>query len=231
MKRYIRNTSVLIQEHSIKMQGNKFYTPITCIKGMYPDSPLCCQELGLKDGYLAGYLTIINCTPVKDPKDPKSAKYAYELQFLQCKLSTLKLLRQTKDMKGSLANMIWKASRTGDKSPRCGNVFMFDKDVKDMKKLYESVSYRGEKISKLFENANAGGPEAIEKIKRTFSVVINSETGKIEPIIPAFNYAELLKPQEPRNMRDILMTRVKEDRFGGLDTGGFQTSGVSGADF
>ena len=129
-------------------------------------------------------------------------------------------------MNGSLVNILWKASRSKDKSPRCGDVFMKDKDVKDMKKLYESATYRGEKLSAIIDKANASGSEAIEKLKRTFSLSINSETGKIDPIIPAFNYEELLRPQEPHVVRDILRTRVKEARFWAPE--GF--SGQLGAD-
>ena len=36
-------------EHSIKMQGNQFYSPLTCIKGSNPEEPLCWLDLGLKD--------------------------------------------------------------------------------------------------------------------------------------------------------------------------------------
>jgi len=209
---FIDDDPFSIYEHTIRLNNERFYRPVTCIRGMYPDDPICCVELGARDAALVGYTTIVDCSEKKDPK------YGYELQLFQGKLRTLKKLQLKKNTKGSLVNMKWTVSRTDTKSPRCGDDFEWVQDVKSMEKLFSQVTYRGKRLAEIFDQANKGGPEAIAKVKKIFQVTLDAN-GKIMPAIPAFNYLEILKPQEPNAVRVLLKARAKEEDKSAIATG------------
>ncbi len=205
---FVDDEPTTLQEHMIKLANEKFFRPLTCIKKVYPEEPSCCIELGQRDSYLVGYNTIIDCSEKKDPK------YSYELQLFAGKLGTLKRLQIKKNAKGSLVNMKWTISRTGEKSPRCGDDFEYIQDVKSMDELYKQVTYRGTKIKDIFDKANKAGPDAIAKVRKIFQISLDDK-GKILPSIPAFNYEELLKPLDPLAIRVMMRSRVKtEGGFG-----------------
>lgn len=214
---FVDDSPFNIQEHTVKLLTEKFYKSLTCIKGAYPEDPQCCIELGHRHAGLVGYLTIVDCSPKKDPK------YENELQLFQGKMPTLKKL-QLKKGKGnkSLLGVEWSVTRTGEKCPRCGDDFDQNTDITlNMTDLYNKVTFRGKKIAEIFNTANKAGPEAIAKVQKVFQVSLDA-SGKILPVIPAFNYMELLKPLDPQSMRITLKSRVKEEKVGTVGAPGSQ---------
>lgn len=214
----IGDEPLCIYEHQIKTPEFQFGTSLTCSSKVDPENALCCQELGSKNAFLVGYTTVIDCSDKKDPA------YAFELQLFPAKLKTLTKLRNKKKAKGSLVNIKWNMSRTDKKSPRVGDDMEYVEDIKNMGELFKVVTYRGKKLSDLFNAANKAGNAAIDKIRATFQVSLDS-AGKILPIIPEFNYQEILKPKDPNLVKLLLKSRIKEDSFGG---GSVKVSGTPG---
>jgi len=205
-------------EHAFKIKGEKFPSPRTCIRPMYPEDPVCCIELGPMNAYPVGYYTIINCSSFIDKK---GTKRQYEIELLQAKMRTLKKLKARKQSKTSLVGLVFMVTRTDDKSPRCGDDFDVDREVKSMDELFPLVMYKGKKLSAIFAEANAAGPEAIAKLGKTFQLQLDPKTGKILPQLVPFNYEEIFKPKDPRTMRELLRARIVDATtdFGGTGPG------------
>lgn len=193
-------------EHNPKMNGS-FKNWMTCLRGVEEEAP-CCELLGMKTRYMAGYYTVIDCS---EYTDKKGKKHQYEIKFLLAKLKTMKKLKMKKETRGSLTGCVFKATRFDDKSPACGDDFEFVRQV-DLDKVFPHVSYRGKKLVDLFAKAslslkegadNTAANEAKARILNTFQAAL-SDAGDLVAKLTPFNYMEQLKPQSVKDLRMTL---------------------------
>lgn len=185
-------------EHNPNL-GGTFKNWTTCLRGNN-DDVICCEKFGPKSRYLAGYYTVVDCSKYTDQN---GKVHQYELKFLLAKSKTIKKLKLKKEnANGStLAGSIYKSTRLDGKSPTCGDDFEFVRKVEDMGALLAYVSYRGKKLVDLIAKANT--PEAIAKLLQTFAFKLDS-AGQVIPAVPSFNYEEILKPRDPKEIKESL---------------------------
>jgi hypothetical protein len=167
---------------------------LTCQRNAF-EEVVCCQVLGPKTRYYCGYVTAVDCS---EWTDQRGNRHQYELRLIQFKMKSMKKFRRKKDDKGALVSTMWNFHREDERSPTCGDEWEYKRDV-DMDKLFNFVCYRGKKLSDLWDEAEAK-PEVMERVKGWFQIGPDSE-GKLPRIVPSFNYLEILKPMEPKDMR------------------------------
>ena len=189
---FVDDDPFCLYEHNPKINGS-FRNWITCLQGASDDA-VCCKILGPNTRYYCGYYTIVDCSKWKDQK---GNEHQFEMRLIQAKMRTLKKFERKKTDKGTLVGCLYRATRDDDKAPSCGDDFDFVKEA-DMEKLFEVTCYRGEKLSALWAEAEQK-PEAMERIVRTFQ--IEPENGKLPKIVPAFNYFNVLKPKNPKELK------------------------------
>ncbi len=213
---FVDDEPFAIYEHNPKMNGN-FRNWVTCVKGIYEDTP-CCDEIGEKTRYYIGYYTVIDCSKWTDNK---GNSHQYEVKFLPAKLKSLKKFKRKKedrqqDGKGGLAGCLYKATREDGKSPNIGDEFEFQKDA-DMGKLLTLANYNGKKLTELFTKA-AEDPNSLAALQKVFAIKLDPH-GKVLPTIPQFNYVELLKPKSAKDLRNMLKGNVEKDDGDGPTSG------------
>jgi hypothetical protein len=191
---FVDDEPFCIYEHNPKMNGS-FKNWMTCLRGVEDEAP-CCEILGVKTRYFAGYYTVIDCSQYTDKK---GVTHQYEIKFLLAKAKTLKKLKMKKESKGSLAGSIYNATRFDQKSPTCGDDFEFVKQV-DLEKVFPHVSFRGKKLVDLW--AKAQDAEGLARLNKAFTVQ-TGESGLVAKVVP-FNYMELLKPSSVKDLRTLL---------------------------
>ena len=200
---FVDDEPFCFHEHNPRI-GGSFRNWFTCMQAVYPDDVVCCKVLGPSSRYYVGYYTVVDCSKWKDQK---GNEHQYELRYLQAKKKTINRFKRKKADKGSLIDWYVKATREDDKSPSCGDDFEYERKI-EMEKLFPLVCYRGEKLSKLWEEADSD-PKAMERLKRIFRLTnekgelahVDKETGKLRREIPPFNYPVLLHPKDPKTMR------------------------------
>lgn len=220
---FLDNEPSCIHEHNPKMNGS-WKNWLTCIRDVYPDDPACCETLAADyQRYYVGYFTVIDCTKWKDKK---GNIYQFELKLYGAKLKTLKLLQtKTKEDWGELiTGKVIKVRRTSSKDASVGNDFTVDREA-DMEKLWSLATYKGKKISELFEKATQD-EEDRAALLRTFAFE-KGEGGLLLPKVPTFNYWEVLKPKSPQDMRTFLKSGKVEDPD--ADSSGPAATGGDGA--
>jgi len=149
--------------------------------------------------YYVGYFTVVDCTEWKG-KDNK--KNRYELKLFPAKMGSLKLIQSRIEDFGGIAGKAINVRRTDEeKSPACGNVFDFEKEI-DMTKLWDHVMYQGKLIKDLFAEALENDTKRAT-LTRTFNFK-RGENGVLIPGVPTFNYMSLLKPKTPAELRAFL---------------------------
>lgn len=213
---FVDDEPLAIYEHNPKMNGH-FRNWITCVKGIYDETP-CCDEIGEKTRYYIGYYTIIDCSKWTDNK---GNSHQYEIKFLPAKLKSLKKFKRKKEDRlqagnGGLAGCLYKATREDNKSPSIGDEFEYLKDA-DMGKLFQLANYAGKKLSDLFAKASED-PANLARLQKVFALKLDPQ-GRPLPQIPQFNYMELLKPKSTKDLRDMLKGNVEKDEDSGSSSG------------
>jgi hypothetical protein len=193
---FVDDEPFCIYEHNPKI-GSSFRNWMTCLQGA-KDDVVCCKVLGPNSRYYCGYLTVVDCTRWQDKK---GNWHQYELRLLQAKMRTLKKFERKRADKGTLVGSLFKVTREDDKSPTCGDDFDFQKQG-DLDKLFEVCSYRGEKLTALWDEAEEK-PEVMARIKKTFQIEASSD-GKLPRTVPQFNYLHVLKPKSPSELKLLL---------------------------
>lgn len=192
---FVDNESFNIKEHNFCVNGD-WKNWLTCLAGS-EDDVACCGKLGSNSAYFVGYHTAIDTT---EYVDKKGVKHAYELKFLPAKMKTLKKFKRKAEDKG-LAGQLYKATREDAKSPSCGDEFEHVRPV-DMDKAFELTSYKGKKLSELYDKA-AVSAEEMEKLKKIFQLKFDDKGKLLRKIVP-FNYFELLAPKSPGEVKALL---------------------------
>ena len=192
-----------IYEHNPKINGD-FKNWFTCLKGLYPDDAVCCQELGERSRYWVGFYTIVDCTKF----EWKGNTYQYEVKLLPAKLKGLKMLQLRKEDAGAMAGRMYRVTRLTDKSSNSGDDFSYIKEV-DMAKLFAVANYKGKKLGELFAKANDA--DNLARLKKVFQVTTN-EAGIVEPKLVPFNYETLLYPKSPKDIQSLLRGVKAEER-------------------
>lgn len=200
---FVDDDPLCVHEHNPKINGD-FKNWFTCLRGMYPDDAVCCQELGEKTRYYVGFYTIVDCTKF----EWKGNTYQYEVKLLPAKLKGLKMLQLRKQDAGAMAGRMYRVTRLTDKSSNSGDDFSFIKEV-DMAKLFAVANFKGKKLTELFAKAK-DSPDNMERLRRTFQIVANGS--EIEPRLVPFNYLELLKPRTPKDIAALLRGVKLEER-------------------
>lgn len=181
-----------IHEHCPRFAG-EWRNWTTCSKGTHPEGveAMCCKIMGEASRYYTGYFTCIDCSQWTDKK---GNVHQFELKFFQAKLGTLKKFDLKKKGRGSLVGQVITVTRSGDKTPTCGDDFDILREVSGgLQALFPRVSYRGKLLSELYSKALAGGPAGIAALGKVFSLVRDGDT--VMPMLTPFNYAELLMPR------------------------------------
>lgn len=199
---YVDDDPFSIYEHNPKMSGH-YRNWLTCQQGAY-DEVVCCTQLGPNSRYYCGYLTVVDCS---EWVDKKGNKHQYEMRLIQFKLRSLKKFKRKKEDRGAMVHTMWRLTREDDNAPTCGDDWEFQRDV-DPAKMFGIVNYRGKLLSDIWDDAEKD-PEAMAKVKRTFQIEPGDD-GKLERVVPAFNYWEVLKPKTPKDMR-LLLGAVQSD--------------------
>ena len=215
---WIDDDPACIHEHNPQINGD-WKNWFTCAQGVHEDV-YCCEAMPDSRAYV-GYLTVVDCSSYVDSRGNTRQ---FELKLFPAKLRTLKILQGKKtDRDNRLKGRVFRVTRTDENTPGCGNDFEFERDVEDPTKLFHQVSYKGKKLSELFAKAESN-PEEMEKLKKIFDLKIVD--GKIAREVPKFNYFEVLKPKNPRELREMLRgariagkTKKGKAATGG-DTGG-----------
>lgn len=220
---FVDDEPVGIHEHNPKMNGD-WKNWFTCGKEVY-DEAACCELLNPSgyDPYYVGFYTVVDCS---EWVDKKGNKYQYELKLYPAKIKTLKRFEMRRKEKGSFAGKLFTISRMDGKSPATGDDFEMVRDA-DMAKLFTHANYKGKKLSELYGKGTDA--ENIARLKNTWKVEVVD--GKVVPKIVPFNYAKVLYPLPPKEIRAVLkgatIDKREDDGFGG--GGGSTTSGGSGA--
>jgi hypothetical protein len=215
---FVDDEPVCVHEHNPKINGS-YLNWFTCLRGMWPDDAVCCQELGEKTRYYVGFYTIIDCTKV----EWKGNTYQYEVKLLPAKLKGLKMLQLRKQDAGAMAGRMYRVTRLTDKSSNSGDDFSFLKEV-DMAKLFAVANFKGKKLSELFAKAK-DSPENLERLRQTFQIITNGS--EVEQRLVPFNYMNLLKPRAPKDIAALLRGWKMEER---TDTATDTTEGAAEED-
>ena len=190
---FVNDTPLTIHEHAPRVIGS-FNNEVTCLQNIEEDVA-CCDLLGVKSRYLAGFYTVVDCSKYVDKK---GVNHQYEVKLFPAKQRTLKKLKSKMDQKGSLAGSMYRASRYDPKSPSVGEDFDFQKVVK-LSDVFPYANYNGKKLVDMWAKAESD-PEAMANLKLLFKVKV-LENGKLEASVPEFNYVEILKPLTPKEIR------------------------------
>jgi hypothetical protein len=215
---FIDDDPMCLHEHNPKMNGS-YRNWFTCLQGV-SDEVVCCQVLGPNSRYYCGYVTVVDCT---EWKDKKGNSHQFEMRLLQLKLKSLKKLRRKKEDKGALVGTMWRFTREDDSAPICGDDWEHLRDS-DMGKMFSYVTYRGKKLTQLWDEAEANA-EAMAKLRRTFQIEPGAD-GKLPRIVPSFNYFEVLKPKTPKELR-LMLVGVEKDDDDKKSSGSSTTGGAS----
>lgn len=203
---FLTNEPFGIYEHCPKIDGG-YKNWMTCLRGVTDEAP-CCEILGPKGRYFAGYYTVIDCSSYVDKK---GVNHQYQIKFLLAKSRTLKKLKMRTEDNGPLTGTLYKASRTDAKSPGCGDDFTFKRMV-DLDKVFASVSYKGKKLTEHWAKASTNAEE-LAKLQKIFQVELDSNGAPIAKLVQ-FNYMELLKPQDPKELRQFLkISNIEQSDF------------------
>lgn len=206
-----------INEHNPRKEGT-FMNWITCVNGVHSSDPCC--EVDAKGRYWVGYHTIVDC---REWVSKKGDRTQFELKLYPAKLDTSNLVkRRAQDLKKKDLSLAWAeftVARDGEKSPAVGNDLSFNRHILP-EKMFPHVMYKGKKLSDLYSEAMAD-PKKMDRLKKTFDVVTD-ENGNLLPVVPSFNYLEILKPKSVEEVRA---------HFRGFSPGGgfSRSSGSSGS--
>lgn len=207
---FIDDEPFSIYEHNPKING-RWNNQFTCLRDV-TDMAVCCEKLGSKDRAFVGFYTVVDITAITDEKN---RKYQYEVKLFPAKLKTLSLLRRKKQDRGSLIGCMFNVHRDGREDPNCGSEFEFQREA-DLTKLFDVATYRGRKLSEMYKEATEK-PEMLTRLKEVFQLEIGAN-GLISPKISMFNYVNLLKPRDPKEIRLLLGNVTVES--GGSEGGG-----------
>jgi len=213
---FVDDEPFTLYEHNPKINGD-WKNWITCGQGISDNVP-CCEVLGPASRYFIGYYTVIDCS---EYMDKKGNKHSYEVKLLGAKMKTLKKFRRKKEDKGSLIGRKYKVTREDGKSPSVGDEFEYDCDA-DLSKIFDTVMFKGRKLSEIYTQAQAGGAEGIQRLLKTFQASFEGE-GKLVKRVSPFNYMEVLKPRDPKELRLLL-------KGAETDTGGAKSQADSDED-
>ncbi len=211
---FIDDEPFSIYEHNPKINGS-YRNQFTCLRDV-TDMAVCCEKLGERSRSFVGYYTVVDITPVADEK---AKKYQYEVKLFPAKLKTLGMLRRKKQDRGSLIGCMFNVHRDTAKDPNCGSEFEFVREA-NLEKLFEAATYRGRKLAEVYKEAMEK-IETMNRLKEVFQLEIGSN-GLIAPKVSTFNYLELLKPRDPKDIRLLLGNATVES--GGSDGEGSTAS-------
>ena len=208
---FVDDDPFTIYEHQYQRDGN-WKNWVTCSRGIY-DEAVCCAKLGEKSRRWVGYFTVVD---LSEWKDNKGNIRKNELVFFAAPLNVLKILESRKaDNGGTLVGAMITIQRIGDSGAAVGNDFVVQK-VGDLDKLAPEVAWRGKKLKDIINLANNDPAEAKSYMQR-FQVEPDSD-GQLALELNPFNYMELLKPKNQKDMKQILSgLQVQDDEKGGDD--------------
>lgn len=202
MKRLGRNTSVTFDEHNVKLNGN-WKNWITCLAPVTEDGePSCCSIAGKDSRYRISCLTVVDTSKWTDNKGNTRQ---YEIKVLPAKFKTSqKLDRKMTDLAKdgkSIVGRLYKVTRETDKSPGVGDDYEFSREV-DMAKLFDLVTYKGKKLSDLYNQADESA-ENFAKLARVFAISKGPDGKVVRKVVP-FRYDVVFAPKTDKEIRTLL---------------------------
>ena len=156
--------------------------------------PRCCSKLGSKEGkYRVTMFTVIDCDKWTDKKGNSRQ---YEVKVLPAKFNTAQKLHRkaeelAKDSK-TLVGRLYRVTRETSKSPSVGDEYEFVREV-DMAKLFAVATYKGKKLSELYDKADESAAE-YAKLARVFNVAKGPD-GKVGRVLVPFRYDSVYAPK------------------------------------
>lgn len=229
---WVEDEAAAVYEHEYRNRQGKWGNYLTCLQGSYNETP-CCERIEVVRA--VGHYTIVDIEGYFSKKNNKQVRYV--LCDLAVKFGTQKVIDKEKEDEVSLTGKRYRITRLGDKAPRSGNVLkkrpifppkegqpeVFVMPEDGWAKLYNLVTFRGEFLSKLVDEARKDA-KARERFLRTFDPRTCTDDGtpqgQIVAKIPTFNFYQLLSPLQPKEVRVELagaMSRGKDDKN---DSGG-----------
>lgn len=217
---FVDENAGAFREHNARINGS-WKNWLTCAAPLMEAGEVapCCEKLGADNAYMVSMVTIIDCSKWTDKKGNTRQ---FEIKVLPAKYKTAqKLERKNSELQKdgkSLAGRMYKVTRETDKSPAVGDDYEFVREV-DMSKLFDLATYKGKKLTELFDAAN-GGDEAFQRLLRTFSVMKGID-GKVPHKLVPFNYQKLYWPKTPNEIKTLLHGYVptEDDNNGGNSKG------------
>ena len=210
-------------EHGYKVGPGK-YEHCTCIVKIDDKGCPACEAGGVQKADWTGHLTYVDASGYKDKKGKMQQN---RLVMMGPKVKVMNKLKNKKEARGSITNILMTITRTDENSPNTGDDFDLLRDV-NPDDMYKLVSYKGKLICDLIEKVNGGGGEA-EKVRRYLAHHFQiPDEGDIPQQIPVFNYMNLLKPiTYPEMKARIARSKGFE---GGNDSGDSSNDGGAKSD-
>ena len=156
-----------VYEHNPRINGH-WRNWFTCLQNV-EDDVVCCRKLGPETRYLAGYLTVVDCSKWVDKK---GKEHQFDIKLVQGKIKTLKRWQRKKSEHDTLEGALFKVTREDGKSPSCGDEWSFQR-LADTDKLFEHVKYKGKLLSELWAEAEQD-EEKMENLMLVFDIKTRS---------------------------------------------------------
>jgi hypothetical protein len=214
----VDDEAAAVYEHNFKANGN-FFNWFSCSGEA---GSMCCARLG-RGGkgskgsrYTCYYYTLVDCS---EWTDNSGKLHKFELKLLPAKFYTQEVIATKKKDEGGLAYRYIKIRRFATKKePAVGSEYIPGAEVQDHEALFEACSYKGKKLSFLWDEAE-GDPEKMQLLKNLFQVEFGAD-GKtlIRKVVP-FNYLEVLKPPSDDVLKGML-AHLEIDTSSGYGSGG-----------
>lgn len=214
---FVDDIPFCLKEHSWK-DGNGKYQHATCLAKVNPDGCPADGAKGVQDATYIGFLTMVDLTGyvTKDGEEKK-----HQLILFTPKIQMMNKLRTRKETRGSLVGCMYNLSRSSKEAASAGDDIEFVREVK-MEGLFPLVTYKGKNLKEMIEAANNGDAKAKKFLAHNFQI---PEDGDIPLKIPAFNYANLLAPMAPADLKAAISSAQPMPGTGGGKKGGGQAVG------
>jgi len=207
-------------EHNPSLPGQGWNNHFSC-----PNTPnsICCKKLGRRYDKRRGYgrwtryfYTVVD---MRSWTDQRGNVREFEMKFMAALYNSFDRLETKRQRKGGFAGWVIEAYRDSTRSdPDIGGEHELLQEVTDHDALFEKAMYRGKKLSKWYNEAEANA-EKMVNLQRLFQVEFDEE-GKLVRRVPPFNYDELLAPPTNDEIEDLLIS---------MGSGGGSSSPKSGS--
>lgn len=197
---WVDDDMVGVEEHQPNIGGSFRGNQFSCLKGTY-DVIECCIRLGADSRRLSTFSTVVQLTPWYDGK---GQEHNFEIILNAMPYAVAEKMERRKASRGTLVGFSVECARgTQDKSSSVGDDFEVREQI-IWDRLLPKINFRGKRLLEMFTEADKS-PEAKERLKLLFPLEFDTQGRIIRKVYP-FNYAEVLKPPSPEEVKDLLLS-------------------------